>query len=422
MRELNDPNKLFRKEALDYMERQNDGQVIIIRPLSFTIMTTGVCIFLILLLVFLIFAGYTRNELAKGTLIPDGEFAKVYTFKPGVIKQVFVAEGDLVEQGDDLFILEANQYNGTGENTTEFVKQELEKAISLHQQGIDREKRSNALELEHIKQSIAYKKNALEHSKKLINSQSEKVEALKKEYLGLDKLLKKGLISSTEFNNKYSVYIDSIISLDQLRADTDNLERDIQDLEYQLKRTPYQLEERISSMELDISEAEQRLSELSASGKFAVKAPISGRVTSILGKVGAYTNNETPLLVILPDQFNLKAELYIPTRIISFVDKGQPVKVRYDAFPYQKFGYYRGYVESVSQSVLQANELHTNVKLDEPVYRVTVVLDQQTVASYGKRFPLQPGMLLEAYLEGEKRSLLEWVFEPILGVKNKYVL
>lgn len=421
MPELKDPNRLFRKEALHYMERQNDGRVILIRPVSFSVLTTGVGVFLVLLLLFLSAAGYTRNELAKGILVPSGEFAKVYTFKPGVITQVFVAEGAPVRQGDPLFVLEASQYNGTGENATESIKQELRRAIALNQKSIERARLSNALESENLKQTIVYKQKALENAKRLIAGQSEKVELLKQEYQGLEKLSKKGLVSNVEFNDKYSVYIDGAINLDRLRAEADNLVQEIQNLEYQVKHKPYDLEDRLGTLELAISDAQRTLAELSASGTFTVNAPIGGRVTSILGKVGAHMDSNVPLLTILPEQLTLKAELYIPTRIISFVSAGQPVRVRYDAFPYQKFGYYQGRVESVSQSVLKSEELKTSVRLDEPAYRVTVALDEQTVTAYGKRFPLQPDMLLEAYLEGERRSLWEWVFEPILGVKNRYI-
>jgi membrane fusion protein len=229
-------------------------------------------------------------------------------------------------------------------------------------------------------------------------------------------------MSRTDFNSKYASYTDDLISLERMRADSNDRMREIQDLEYQVKRLPYALKERLSTMELEISDAQRRLSELSASGTFAVKAPIGGRVTNILGRVGAHVDRDVLLVMILPRQFHLKAELYVPTRIISFVNPGQSVKVRYDAFPYQKFGYYCGHVESVSQSVLKDDELHTNVKLDEAVYRVIVVLDEQTVSASGKQLSLQPGMFLEAYLAGERRSLLEWIFEPLLGVKNRYAL
>jgi len=422
MKELSDPTTLFRQEALTSSARQNDGQVIAIRPVSFTVLTAGVGVFLVLLLLFLFGAGYTRDELAKGMLIPEGEFAKVYTFKPGVITQVFVSEGDLVQQGKPLFTLEANLYNGTGENTTEFMKRELERGIALHLERMKREKLASELHIEHLKQTIALKKRALEHVKTLMGNQSEKVEVLRQEHLGLTVLVQKGLMSRTDFNSKYASYTDDRISLERMRADTDDRMREIQELEYQVKRLPYELRERLSTMELDISEAQRRLSELSASGAFAVKAPIGGRVTNILGRVGAHVDRDVLLLMILPEQFRLKAELYVPTRIISFVRPGQQVKVRYSAFPYQKFGYYRGHVESVSQSVLKDDELHTNVKLDEAVYRVLVALDEQTVRASGQQLSLQPGMFLEAYLEGERRSLLEWIFEPILGVKNRYAL
>jgi hypothetical protein len=46
----------------------------------------------------------------------------------------------------------------------------------------------------------------------------------------------------------------------------------------------------------------------------------------------------------------LQAEIYIPSRAIGFVKPGQEVRLLYDAFPYQRFGAYRGRVVAASSS------------------------------------------------------------------------
>ena len=55
----------------------------------------------------------------------------------------------------------------------------------------------------------------------------------------------------------------------------------------------------------------------------------------------------------------------------------------------------------------------------EPVYRVDVGLERQAVAALGQEFPLRPGMLVNADLLLEKRTLLEWIFEPVLQLKGR---
>lgn len=54
----------------------------------------------------------------------------------------------------------------------------------------------------------------------------------------------------------------------------------------------------------------------------------------------------------------------------------------------------------------------------QPYYRVVVALDRQTVEAYGRPEPLKPGMLLEADIMGERRRLIEWIFEPLYSLKG----
>ena len=55
----------------------------------------------------------------------------------------------------------------------------------------------------------------------------------------------------------------------------------------------------------------------------------------------------------------------------------------------------------------------------EPVYRIDVRLDKQIVAANGQEFALRPGMLVNADLLLEKRTVFEWVFEPVLEFRAR---
>ncbi len=110
----------------------------------------------------------------------------------------------------------------------------------------------------------------------------------------------------------------------------------------------------------------------------------------------------------------------MPARAIGFVAPGQSVRLLYDAFPYQRFGTYRGTVESVATTMLAATELPEPVLLlKEPAYRVKVALDRQTVDAFGREVALQPDMTLRADIILERRSLVEWLLEPLLSARRR---
>ena len=122
-------------------------------------------------------------------------------------------------------------------------------------------------------------------------------------------------------------------------------------------------------------------------------------------------------LEIIPLNANLQAELFFPTRAFGFVRPGQQVRMLYDAFPYQKFGAYRGTVKNVSHTILTGNETTGPITLKEPAYRVSVALERPDIDAYGLKMPLQPDMLLKADVVLEQRSLMRWLLDPVLSAR-----
>jgi membrane fusion protein len=125
---------------------------------------------------------------------------------------------------------------------------------------------------------------------------------------------------------------------------------------------------------------------------------------------------------LLPSDGQLEAELLVPSRAVGFIEPGDRVLLRYQAFPYQKFGHHKAEVVRISRSALGPNELGAligDTKANEPFYRVTVTLARQVVTAYGRNEHLKPGMLLEADIMGERRRLVEWILEPLYSVKGR---
>jgi membrane fusion protein len=144
-----------------------------------------------------------------------------------------------------------------------------------------------------------------------------------------------------------------------------------------------------------------------------------GQVTGVLADVGQQVSPTTPLLSILPAGAAFEAQLYVPTRAVGFLQIGGPVMLRYQAFPYQKFGQYRGHVRSISKTTFTPAELQLVGDAKEQFYRVHVQLDEQRVTAYGEPMRLHDGMQLEADLHVDTRKLYEWILEPLLTLTGR---
>jgi membrane fusion protein len=147
----------------------------------------------------------------------------------------------------------------------------------------------------------------------------------------------------------------------------------------------------------------------------------------VLAEPGQSVTPASALASLLPADAQLQAQLFAPSSAVGFVRPNQQVQLRYQAFPYQKFGHHAGQVLQVSRTPLQATELAglplpeamKGAASAEPLYRITVTLDRQAVQAYGEAQPLAAGMQLEADVLLDRRRLIEWIFEPLLSVTGR---
>jgi Cation efflux system protein CusB domain 1 len=115
----------------------------------------------------------------------------------------------------------------------------------------------------------------------------------------------------------------------------------------------------------------------------------------------------------------LKAHLVLPERLLASTAVGAEVLLRYPAFPYQRYGQYRGTIVAISRTPLSSAPSGA-VASPPIVYRATVALERQRVRDeHGNERSLQPGLGVQADVIVEKRRLYEWLFEPFLRLRER---
>jgi membrane fusion protein len=217
--------------------------------------------------------------------------------------------------------------------------------------------------------------------------------------------------------------------LDVERADADALEQLGREHELQRTRTAllreleaaraalqtarFASEKRVAELERQELSLQQELTESDWRRVQVITAPVDGTATAILGERGATAHPQTPLLAILPNDSTLQAQLLAPSRATGSIALGDRVSLRFQAFPYQQYGVSSGVITEISKTLLTSAELEGPVRIDEPVYRVTVGLSAQTIAAGTKHLPLRAGMQLDADIWLERRRLIAWLFDPL---------
>jgi len=236
-------------------------------------------------------------------------------------------------------------------------------------------------------------------------------------------LQRSGFMSPAQVRDKQAELLDQQQRFADLRRVKAANEREaatlrdtVRDLQLQAKRDLQAGKRNIAAIEQDLAENEARRETL-------VRAPQDGTVSAITGEPGQSATLGVTLASLLPAGSRLEAELYAPSRSAGFVKPGMEVLLRYQAYPYQKFGQARGRVREVSATAMPASDLPMPGAAvgagGEPLYRIRVALERQTVTAYAVEQPLKSGAALEASVLLDKRRLIEWVLEPLYSLKGR---
>ncbi len=233
-------------------------------------------------------------------------------------------------------------------------------------------------------------------------------------------LLAKGFLSKSNMDHLKSAVLSAAQDASATRTAAMELQRQIADLDHEIAAAPSDIAAQEAQADQARASLAQRRVASQAQTTFVATALIDGRVVAIPVERGQTVAAGAAVAVMTPKGSVLTAELYVPSRAAGFIKPGQAVRLMYQAFPYQTFGAGHGVVKSVSRTVLAPSEIAIpGLTVQEPVFRVRVALDRQSVPAYGHDVPLQPGMLLTADVVIDKRSLLQWLLDPLYAVGRR---
>lgn len=419
-------DSLFRTEALDAQRTNWLGPVALSQPLSFAIFALIAAVAALALMAFFVFGSYTKRTTVSGQLLPAGGWSKVYPGQSGVVVEKRVREGQAVREGDVLYVLSLERKSdaapGGLASITEQVearrnslRNELGKTESLQQEqraALARKQAAYEAELQVIEQSMDGQRTRVALAQDTLQR-----------YRGL---LEKDYIAGEQVQLREADLIDQRSRLQVLDRERLNAQRELTLLRGELARMPLEQSKQIAEIRRSISSSDQELTESELRRRIHVLAPRDGVATAATAEVGHTVDGSRPVVSIVPPGARLQAYLFAPSKAVGFVREGDAVMLRFDAYPYQKFGHTAGRVAQVARVALSSQDLSAlglsgldSAGSGEQVYRITVDLAAQSITAYGEPRPLQVGMQLEADIMQERRRLYEWVLEPLISITGK---
>lgn len=415
---------LFRPEALEHRERDWLGSIQLIRPVSLAVLTVFTLLVAISVAAYLVLGEYTRKARVSGYLVPDRGVIRLVAPQTAVVVESHVAEGRAVRRGDILFVLAVGQATLSGDTQAAVQNSIASRTLSL--QGAARQR--SLLEqnqLAALDRQISDMQRELGSMKAESDLQRQRLTLAEQARAQYESLRNDNFVSSAQVRTKAEEVLNVKAQLQGLERQRESRLREIAGLQAQRRELPLQSQSAQGVIDRDLAALAQQAAESEARQRVVVRAPQDGVITGVLAEPGQTVTPSVALASLLPADAKLQAQLFAPSSAVGFVRADQPVQLRYQAFPYQKFGHQSGEVVQVSRSPLQASEL-AGLSLPaslsasgEPLYRITVKLDRQSVTAYGQPQALVPGMQLDADVLLDRRRLIEWLFEPVLGVAGR---
>jgi membrane fusion protein len=412
-------NRLFRQEAIDAQREKLLGEVSLARPVPLAAFTAVALLFAALLVSFSVWGEYSRRERVEGFLALDSGAARLLAPGAGTITGILAKEGEEVQAGQPLIRLSYERGTASGATSGELVQREINERII----GLEREQQQvrtlGAQQSEILRRKIEDLQRELAQFEIEINAQQSRLASARNEFQRAEDLYKDKFYSESKLIEFRNNVLDQQVKLEGLRRQRAGVERELSATRAELPTVDMKVQTQIDQVKRQISELQQGSVQEGAKRENVIRAPITGVLTNVAANHGEAVADEAPLAVVVPKGSGLHAQLLVPTRAIGFVQPGQAVVLRYDAFPFQRFGQYGGKVERVSETVWSPGEKLGPMTVREPVYRVDVRLDSQYVATGDQKLSLRPGMSVNADILQEKRKVWEWVFEPILSLKGR---
>ncbi len=417
---------LYRPQVLKEQSADWLGTVVLTTPPATRFFGVVAVLVIAALVALLVFGSFTNKVRVSGWLVPESGMARVFAPIAGTVTELNVEEGTQVKAGAILLTVSTELRSASlGATQAEIGRLLDARRASLRaevgqQRGLLRQQRDS------LSARMDAMKGEITQLGREASVQASRADLARSAADRLITLQEQGYVSLAQVQQQQELALEQAGKAATIRREQAERRRELAALRADYLELPLRSQTILASLEREIAQVDQDQALTESRREFVLTAPQDGTVTAVQVEVGGSADPAVPLITIMPDGARLEAQLFGSSRAVGFVRDGLPVRLRFAAYPYQKFGHHEGTILTVSRAGISPVDLPREMSglselfgSTEPVYPMRVALDRQSITAYGANYGLQPGMRLEADILLEKRRLYEWVLDPLYSLTGR---
>ncbi len=338
----------------------------------------------------------------------------------GSIAQLLVKEGDRVEAGAPLAVISSDKLGGDGAG----YRAALLLQLDAEKEAIAREIVTAELEAQAQHTLVARRLDGLRQERVQaqadIGSAAQLLRSLQEQVERLNTVAAAGFATRTQIDQKRDEVAAQESRLAIARATLARIDRDLATAQAERAVIDARLRAAVDSRNRASQEIERRIVEGTAEAQQTVRAAQAGTVSASLISAGQSVAAGQALFTLTPLDDRLVVRLLVPARTVAAARPGTAIRVAFQPYPQERFGSFPATVESVSGSpVLPSDAAGPYGTTAEPVFVAVAPIDRTLLASGGESIVLRPGMLADALVSLEQRTVLAWLLDPIVRGFNQ---
>lgn len=364
----------------------------------------------ILLCIFVVWAYFSPLEevtRGQGSVIPSSREQIVQSLDPGIISEMKVKEGDIVEKNQVLLTLDDTRSSAVLRESEAKV-QNLEAMVSRLQAeayGTPLHFSDNIPNDVREREQAAYqaRHRAMQDA---VSGLARTKELLDKEITITQPMVQRGVMSEVE--------------LLRMKRQSSELANQITERQNQFSATA---NNELVNAQSELAQARENMAmRADPVERSQIKSPIRGIVKNIrINTVGGVVQAGQDILEIVPLDDSLIVQAYISPKDVAFIRTGQPALIKVSAYDYSIYGGLNGKVILISPDTLQDERRRSDLKLnaDQSYYRVLV----ETSGSYitdkkGNKLNISPGMTATVDIKTGEKTIFQYLIKPITRMKQ----
>ncbi len=390
---------LFRPEAVEARQISSLGTLVVV-PSRFGALAS-ICglAFLLAVVAAFLFGSYVDKVNLTGIVVAERGVVRLAANADGIVKQVLVSQGQVVTKGQILFVLGLPDESGAGPTLQQLLSGLDDRRTRLRwrlQQYEQQEAATRGL----ADQNIELRRrqiSAIENEMAILTRRVTAAADIRNRY---QVLLKQNFVTIATMQAAEEALADAQLRLSSLGRDKSQLEAQIDQSQFDRGQLPGQFLEEHNNLLREMSQVDSDIADLEARKSRVIRAPIAGVIASLDATQGEVLTTAKALGSIVPTGSRMAVDLRAPTNAVGRLAVGQSVWLRFDAFPYQRYGQFHGIVQEIANTATQ----ETKDTKDEPYYRVRVRVEDRRLPN------LRPDLTVNAGIGVGRRRLQDILF------------